>query len=146
MKLEQSPGFEGNGCHERLVRWACVVLILAATIFHIGLPLEEDQRSSFACAEQGEYLTTAFPTTIVDSYHLRGIGHKALNYVIYKALKAVIGGDDKFRFEVGVKMFTACFYIFLSALSVWFARGYLRSKQVDPMVCWALLSGALLTT
>jgi len=80
------------------------------------------------------------------SYHLRGIGHKLLNYLIYKPLKAAIGCDDKFHFEMGVKVFTACFYIFISAFSAWFARLFLRSKQVDPLVCWALLSGALLTT
>lgn len=146
MKLEQYPVHEGNGCHERLVRWACLVLVLAATVFHIALPIEEDQRSSFACAEQGEYLSTAFPATITDSYHLRGIGHKLLNYVIYKALKAVIGCDDKLHFEVGVKVFTAFFYLFISALSVWLARLYLRSKHVAPLVCWALVSAALLTT
>ncbi len=128
-----------------IIRVAALACLALACLFYIGLPLEEDQRSSIACAQQGDYLA-AFPECMPASYHLRGIGHKVLNYFGYRSARTLAGTSENWLFEPVFKLWVLAFYSLTLVMAMAACKQTLRKFGLDHVVVFALSLAALVTT
>ena len=145
-----------------LVRDAC--LSLAVLAVYLASPLFYDQKVCLAAAQQAEFHGD-FPNNVVESWNMRGLGHKLSVYALYKVSSVFVDYRDKAHFELAFRVVSSAVLIAILALGVLLARpcvqrycigsdkafvvgwlgfftlSYQCAFQAEDMSSWALVLG-----
>jgi len=141
---------------------ACLFVVILAV--YLASPYHLDQSVCLASAQQTDFYGP-FPENVVESWSLRGLGHKLSFYALYKAATLVTDYNDKLQFEFACHVIASAIFLSVLAISVFLARNVLRryaipcteaffvgsacflllswhcACQAEDLACWMLILG-----
>jgi len=122
---------------------ALLILLLAATGYVIT-PLGWDQQICVGVAQQVDN-NGSFPGSVVNTWNLRGIGHKLVTYWTFRSASAMVHSQDKAALEMVYRLVSLVVIVTFLALSVWCARKQLREWGISSLFCLFILLFAFFT-